>query len=90
MQKKDDELEKLKKSQEISDRRLEQKMEEIARMKKQGSMELQGEIQEERLQDYLEKILSKFPRNKFLVSCLDFRDQFKLSVLARKFQNLKM
>ena len=31
-------------------------MEEIARMKKQGSMELQGEIQEERLQDYLEKI----------------------------------
>ena len=40
--------------------------------------------------DYLEKILSKFPRNKFLVSCLDFRDQFKLSVLARKFQNLKI
>ena len=40
--------------------------------------------------DYLEKILSKFPRNKFLVSCLDYRDQFKLSVLARKFQNLKI
>ena len=40
--------------------------------------------------DYLEKILIKFPRNKFLVSCLDYRDQFKLSVLARKFQNLKI
>ena len=40
--------------------------------------------------DHLEKILSNFPRNKFLVSCLDYRDQFKLSVLARKFQNLKI
>ena len=40
--------------------------------------------------DYLEKILIKFPRNKFLLSCLDYRDQFKLSVLARKFQNLKI
>ena len=40
--------------------------------------------------DYLEKILSKFPSNKFLVSCLDYRDQFKLTVLARKFQNLKI
>ena len=38
----------------------------------------------------LEKILSKFPNNNFLVSCLDYRDQFRLNVLARKFQNLKI
>ena len=40
--------------------------------------------------DNLEKILRKFPKNKFLVSCLDFKDQFRLNVLARKFQNLKI
>ena len=56
IQKKDDELEKLKKSQEITERRLAQKTEEINKMMKQGSMELQGEVQEERLQDYLAKI----------------------------------
>jgi hypothetical protein len=56
IQKKDDELEKLKKSQEITERRLSQKTEEINKMMKQGSMELQGEVQEERLQDYLEKM----------------------------------
>ena len=38
----------------------------------------------------LEKILIKFPNNNFLVSCLDYRDQFKMNVLARKFQNLKI
>ena len=38
----------------------------------------------------LEKILSKFPNNNFLISCLDYRDQFRLNVLARKFQNLKI
>ena len=56
MQKKDDEIEKIKKSQEITDRRLAQKTEEINKMMNQGSMELQGEVQEERLQDYLEKM----------------------------------
>ena len=40
--------------------------------------------------DNLEKILRNFPKNKFLVSCLDFKDQFRLNVLARKFQNLKI
>ena len=38
----------------------------------------------------LEKILKRFPNNKFLVSCLDLKDQFRLTVLARKFQNLKI
>ena len=38
----------------------------------------------------LEKILKNFPKNKFLVSCLDYKDQFRLTVLARKFQNLKI
>ena len=36
------------------------------------------------------KILIKFPNNNFLISCLDYRDQFKMNVLARKFQNLKI
>ena len=63
IQKKDDELEKLKKSQEITERRLSQKTEEINKMMKQGSMELQGEVQEERLQDYLEKM---FPEDDFV------------------------
>ena len=53
LQKKDDEIEKVKKSKEISDRRLAQKTEEMNTMMKQGSVELQGEVQEERLQDYL-------------------------------------
>jgi glucuronate isomerase len=38
----------------------------------------------------LENILNKFPKNKFLVSCLDLKDQFRLSVIGRKFQNLKI
>ena len=40
--------------------------------------------------DNLEVILKKFPKNKFIVSCLDLKDQFRLNVLARKFQNLKI
>ena len=55
IQKKDDELEKIKKAKEITDKRLAQKLEEINKMRKQESMELQGEIQEERLQDFLRK-----------------------------------
>ena len=58
-QKKDDEIEKNKKAREILETRLAQKTEEINRMVKQGSVELQGEVQEERLQDYLEKIFPK-------------------------------
>lgn len=38
----------------------------------------------------LENILLKYPNNNFLVTCLDFRDQFRLNVLARKFNNLKI
>ena len=38
----------------------------------------------------LEKILNKYPNNNFLVSCLDYKDQFRLNILARKFQNLKI
>ena len=36
----------------------------------------------------LEKILLKFPKNKFLVTCLNLNDQFKLTVMSRKFPNL--
>ena len=56
LQKKEDEIEQMKKAKEITERRLTQKTEEMNRMMKQGSVELQGEIQEERLQDYLRKI----------------------------------
>ena len=56
LQKKDDEIEKMKKSKEISDRRLAQRTEEMNKMMKQGSVELQGEVQEERLEDYLKII----------------------------------
>ena len=38
----------------------------------------------------LENLLNKYPHNKFLVTCLNETDQFKLTVLARKFQNLKI
>ena len=38
----------------------------------------------------LEVILNKYKRNKFLVTCLDYSDQFKLTVIARKFQNIKI
>ena len=56
LQKKEDEIEQMKKAKEITERRLTQKTEEMNKMMKQGSVELQGEIQEERLQDYLRKI----------------------------------
>ena len=56
LQKKEDQIEQMKKAKEITERRLTQKTEEMNKMMKQGSVELQGEIQEERLQDYLVKI----------------------------------
>ena len=98
MQKKDDELEKLKKSQEISDRRLEQKMEEIARMKKQGSMELQGEIQEERLQDYLEKIfpeddivdVSKGKKGGDCIQTINYKDKNNLAKIYFESKDTKV
>ncbi len=97
-QKKDDELEKLKKSQEISDRRLEQKMEEIARMKKQGSMELQGEIQEERLQDYLEKIfpeddivdVSKGKKGGDCIQTINYKDKNNLAKIYFESKDTKV
>ena len=60
LQDKDDELEKMKKSEEILNERLSKKNDEIERMLNQKSMELQGEIQEERLKEYLEK---QFPED---------------------------
>lgn len=38
----------------------------------------------------LEEILLKFPNNKFLVTCLNENDQFPLTILSRKFQNLQI
>ena len=62
IQRKDDELEKLKMNQKILTQRLEiktveadKKNEEIKKMIKQGSVELQGEVQEDRLHEYLAK-----------------------------------
>jgi len=98
IQKKDDELEKLKKSQEISDRRLEQKMTEIGRMKKQGSMELQGEIQEERLQDYLEKFfpeddivdVSKGKKGGDCIQTINYKDKNNLAKIYFESKDTKV
>ena len=38
----------------------------------------------------LEAILNRYNKNNFLVTCLNLNDQFKLNVVARKFQNLKI
>ena len=56
LESKSEELEKNKKAQEINESRLTKRIEELNKMVSQGSMELQGEVQEERLQDYLQKI----------------------------------
>ena len=56
MEKKDNEIESIKTAKKITDDRFAEKIEEIKKMKAQGSMELQGEVQEVRLQDYLEKM----------------------------------
>ena len=60
LEKQKDELEKSKKSQEITQKRLEEKTQEISKIMEARNVELQGEIQEERLQDFLRK---KFPED---------------------------
>ena len=60
LEKQKEELEKSKKSQEITQKRLEDKTQEITKIMEARNVELQGEIQEERLQDFLRK---KFPED---------------------------
>ena len=77
----------MKKSKEISDRRLAQKTEEMNTMMKQGSVELQGEIQEERLQDYLEKIfpdddieeISKGAKGGDCIQTINYKDKLNIA-----------
>ena len=53
---KNEEIEKNKKAKEITEQRLTKRIEDLNKMVNQRNVELQGEIQEERLQDYLQKI----------------------------------
>jgi hypothetical protein len=55
IEKEKEEKEILKKSQEITQRRLEERTQEMSQIMQDRKVELQGEIQEERLQDYLKK-----------------------------------
>ena len=94
IQKKDDEIEKNKKAREILETRLakkneeiNKKTEEINRMVKQGSVELQGEVQEERLQDYLEKIfpdddieeVSKGVKGGDCIQTINYKDKLNIA-----------
>ena len=98
IQKKDDELEKLKKSQEITERRLSQKTDEINKMMKQGSMELQGEVQEERLQDYLEKMfpeddiidVSKGKKGGDCIQTINYQDKKNLAKIYFESKDTKI
>ena len=56
LQEKEDALEKSKKAQEITEKRLSERTKEMNDIMEQRKVELQGEIQEERLQDYLKKL----------------------------------
>jgi hypothetical protein len=56
VEKEKEEKEILKKSQEITQRRLEERTQEINQIMQDRKVELQGEAQEERIQDYLRKI----------------------------------
>jgi len=55
-----DELEKSKKSEEILKKRVDERTQEISQIMQNRKVELQGEIQEERLQDFLRR---KFPED---------------------------
>ena len=98
LQKKDDEIEKVKKSKEISDRRLAQKTEEMNTMMKQGSVELQGEIQEERLQDYLEKIfpdddieeISKGAKGGDCIQTINYKDKLNIAKIYFESKDTKI
>ena len=56
VEKQKEELEIIKKSQEITQRRLEERTQEMNQIMQDRKVELQGETQEERIQDYLRKI----------------------------------
>ena len=98
LQKKDNEIEKVKKSKEISDRRLAQKTEEMNTMMKQGSVELQGEIQEERLQDYLEKIfpdddieeISKGVKGGDCIQTINYKDKLNIAKIYYESKDTKI
>jgi hypothetical protein len=53
-------LEKSKKSEEILKKRVDERTQEISQIMQNRKVELQGEIQEERLQDFLRR---KFPED---------------------------
>lgn len=104
-QKKDDEIEKNKKAREILETRLAQKTEavtkkteEINRMVKQGSVELQGEIQEERLQDYLEKIfpdddfdeISKGAKGGDCIQTINYKDKLNIAKIYFESKDTKI
>ena len=97
-QKKDDEIEKNKKAREILEKRLAHKTEEINRMVKQGSVELQGEIQEERLQDYLEKIfpdddieeISKGAKGGDCIQTINYKDKLNIAKIYFESKDTKI
>ena len=98
MQKKDDDLEKMKKSQEILERRLAQKTDEMNKMMKQGSVELQGEVQEERLQEYLEKMfpeddivdVSKGKKGADCIQTINYKDRKNISKIYFESKDTKV
>ena len=98
IQKKDDEIEKEKKAREILETRIANKNEEINRMIKQGSVELQGEIQEERLQDYLEKIfpdddieeVSKGVKGGDCIQTINYKDKLNIAKIYFESKDTKI
>ena len=105
IQKKDDEIEKNKKAREILETRLakkneeiNKKTEEINRMVKQGSVELQGEVQEERLQDYLEKIfpdddieeVSKGVKGGDCIQTINYKDKLNIAKIYFESKDTKI
>ncbi len=98
IQKKDDEIEKIKKLKEITESRLAKKTEEINKMMKQGSVELQGEVQEERLQDYLEKIfpdddieeVSKGVKGGDCIQTINYKDKLNIAKIYFESKDTKI
>jgi len=98
IQKKDDEIEKIKKLKEITESRLAKKTEEINKMVKQGSVELQGEVQEERLQDYLEKIfpdddieeVSKGVKGGDCIQTINYKDKLNIAKIYFESKDTKI
>ena len=98
IQKKDDEIEKIKKLKEITESRLAKKTEGINKMMKQGSVELQGEVQEERLQDYLEKIfpdddieeVSKGVKGGDCIQTINYKDKLNIAKIYFESKDTKI